>query len=278
MTAEAGGCRDGHLGPFECVGVESMGVTFTHLLLPVPRSRTPSHAELARVIGRLVNEGGLLAPESPSLPHMRFDEGSILNKHASSTGCYIQFRWDEARSFPCPPSAEDLAAVTDRDFKLVWPVVSLKASGLHYPLTLLPDYMDPVDVYYDLEIHWGREYIYRTSELIEPFAYEACGACGANLNVPDDEILDEAVFHIRLYRRCPACGVEFHPEDRPALVHDPMALSPAHPISGGATSRFALSVECGKCWDSSAVPTEKFLAACEGALGFPLEHVLDGTF
>jgi hypothetical protein len=110
-----------------------MGVTFTHLLLPVPRSHTPSHVELARLIGRLVEAGFLLPPGSPRLPHMRYDEGSILNQHAAATGCYIQFTCDftrtEVRPFPCPPSGEDLAAVADRDFKLSSSFGPWKASG-----------------------------------------------------------------------------------------------------------------------------------------------------
>jgi hypothetical protein len=209
---------------------------------------------------------------------MRYDEGSILNQHAASTGCYIQFSWKEAHSFPCPPSEQDLAAAAARDFKLVWPVVSLEASGLRYPLTLMPEHIDPVDVYYDLEVNLGREYIYRTSELIEPFAHESCAACGTSLSVPGDAMADDAAFGIQLYGHCPICGVEFRPEDRTALVYDPRVRSPGRPVPGGATSRFALAVECGKCWEYGSVPAERFLAGCEEALGCRLEHVLDGTF
>lgn len=259
-----------------------MGVTFTHLLLPVPRSHTPSHVELARLIGRLVEAGFLLPPGSPRLPHMRYDEGSILNQHAAATGCYIQFTRDftrtEARPFPCPPSGEDLAAMADRDFKLVWPVESLEASGLRYPLTLMPEFIEPVDVYYDLELHLGREYLYRTSELIEPFACDTCTACGAALSIPGAVIHEDALFDLQLCRHCPACGVEFRPEDQTAIANDPMDRDAGRPVSGGATSRFALAVECGKCWEYGAVPTEELLAACEEALGCRLEHVLDGTF
>jgi hypothetical protein len=255
-----------------------MGVTFTHLLLPMPRSRTPSYAELARAVGRLVDEGFLLPPGSSRLPHMRFDEGSILYRHAASSGCFIQYGWEEAGPFPSPPTAEDLAAVADRSYKLVWPVVSFEVSGLRYPSTLLPEGIDPVDVYYDVEIHWGRQYVYRTSELIEPFESESCSACGAALSVPDAEVPDDAELGIQLYRFCPACGAEFRPEDRTALVYDPRDRTPGRPVLGGATSRFALAIECGKCWEYGAAPTEGFQAACEEALGCRLEHVLDGTF
>jgi hypothetical protein len=157
-------------------------------------------------------------------------------------------------------------------------VESLGASGLHYPLTLMPEFIEPADVYYDLELHLGREYVYRTSELIEPFACERCTACGAVLGIPSAVIHEDALFYLQLYRHCPACGVEFRPEDRTAIVNDPRDRDAGRPVSGGATSRFALAVECGKCWEYGAVPTEDFLAACEEALGCRLEHVLDGTF
>ncbi len=260
-----------------------MGVTFTHLLLPKPRSRTPTVADMARLIDSLVRGGFLLSSNSPRLPLSCFGM-SKLNRHAAATGCYIQSRWNEAISFPCPPSAKELVAVSHRDFKLVWPVVDFGASGLRYPLTIWPEKLALEDLYYDVEIQLSRQHVYRTSELIEPFASLSCEVCEADLSVLEDESHDD--FDIDtwglgasyLYRLCPNCGVEFHPEDRTALVQDPRGHSPAREIKGGATSRFALVVECGKCWEYGAVPTEEFLSASEAALGFSLEHVLDGTF
>lgn len=256
-----------------------MGITFTHLLLPVPRSHTPSHAELIRLIGRLVEKEFVLPAGSTKLPRMRYDEGSILNQNAAATGCYIQLgrkavHVTKERSFSCPPSVQDLAAVAERDFKLVWPVISLGASGLHYPLTLMPQNVDPEDVCYDIEIHWGREYIYRASELIEPFASEQCAACNASLNVPSAS----ALFGNQLYRHCPACGAAFRPEERTALVYNPKDNTTGCPMLGGATSRFALAIECGKCWEYGAVPTKEFLGTCEEAVNCRLEPVLDGAF
>lgn len=255
-----------------------MGVTFTHLLLPVPRSRTPSHDEMARLVGRLVDDGFLLPSTSPNLHRMLLSEGPSPEQLAGATGCSIQFIWHEAQPFPCPPKPDDFAAVGDRDFRLKWPVIDLAASGLQYPLTILPDWVDPAEAYYDIELYHCRQYHHWISELIEPFANRECEACGADLVIPSAELHEDSIFGIQMYRHCPSCGNEFRPEDRPALVNDPAARDRGRMVPGGATSSFALAVECGKCWATGAVPTIAFRSACEGALGFPLEPILDGTF
>jgi hypothetical protein len=210
---------------------------------------------------------------------MRFDEcGELVNRLAGPTGCYIQFSREDAdaRPFPCPPSAQDLAAAADREFKLVWHVVSLEASGLRYPLTRMPEFVAPEDVYYDLELYLSRQYYYRYSEAIDPFASETCAACGAALRVPSDSIPDDAIYSFQMYRHCPACGFEFRPEDRASLVRH-ARTGAGRMVPGGATSRFSLAVDCGKCYACDAAPTREFLAACEDALGVRLEHVVDGS-
>jgi hypothetical protein len=213
---------------------------------------------------------------------MPYGEDPAFNQLIAATDCYVQFSGGfsraEARPFPCPPSEVDFAAVADRDCLFVWPVESLEASGLRYPLTLMPESVEPEYVYYDLELYLGREYVYRTSELIEPFASETCAACGVSLDVPSALIGENSLFYYQLYRHCPACGAEFRPEDRAAIVNDPRDRDAGRLVPGGATSRFALAVECGKCWEYGAVPTEEFLTTCEEALGCCLEHVLDGSF
>ena len=253
-----------------------MGFAIKHLMLPVPRSHTPSFAEMARLIERLVDERFVLPPGSPVAPHWSYDPDPTRAEHAAPTGCYIQFSSGDARWFPYLPSARELAAAADRDFKLIWPVESLEESGSRYPLTLAPEGLDPVDLYYDLEIHLVQNYIYNTSELITPFASEACAACGADLNVPGAALPARADFFSQLYRHCPACGVEFRPEDRTALVYPLRPRTHGRPVPGGATSRFAVAIDCDKCWEYEAAPTSEFRVACEEALHCRLEHVVDG--
>lgn len=155
------------------------------------------------------------------------------------------------------------------DFKLIWPVESSKESGLEYPLTPFPEWGD---AYYELEIHSATDFVYHTSEVIDPFREVAC-ECGWHLEFempfrrwPDGP---PVFFEPRIYRLCPACGRAFLPQRLTARVRDGYT-GEASQRAGGATYLFAVVIDCGKGFAREGWPiraTEEFRSTVTQALG-----------
>jgi hypothetical protein len=133
------------------------------------------------------------------------------------------------------PRAEHAGA----DTMLVFGVEQFGASGLRAPFVL--DGGLAADAYYEVQLHIAAEYVYRTSELIDPFEDTSC-ACGEDLELQPTEDL---FYTSRLRVACTACGQPFDPTSKMAMVRDPWTDEES-PIAGGATYRFALAIDCGK--------------------------------
>jgi hypothetical protein len=130
---------------------------------------------------------------------------------------------------------------------IVWPVENqgTDPAPLRYPLNK-PSPVSANDTYFDFELWLGRDHVYKTAEVIDPFEDERC-ACGAEL-VYDPESGNESLFYApRMRTRCQNCGKPFEPSERVAIVRDPWTNAESK-VRGGATFRFAVVVDCGKCW------------------------------
>jgi hypothetical protein len=194
----------------------------------------------------------------------------------------------EPRPLPLDDPAESFADIfRSPEILLAWPIPDIKALGLRYPLRATPDMGDPNSgPYLDLRIEIADDYVDRASERIEPIATTLC-RCGSELSY--DPTDDDQIFYAgRIKRRCPSCGVEFRPQDHATIRRD-CATGVESTLMGGAVSRFAIVIDCGKAFEfeKTAAPdgsvkemearaTPEFLAVCESALGIELYEVGEG--
>ena len=251
-----------------------MGVEYRHFLIPAENDYRPTPGEAARLVAALVEarfaSRGVVDPAADT----RADEA------LEGPGCVLSRADGDRRAWPSPFEAEDLAQLGETDLRLTWDVERLGGSGLIYPMAELPDEdgAGPEEAYYALEIHLADDFVYETSETIDPFWDVAC--CGEALD--DGQAEGQAglppLFGPSIRRTCPRCGRAFRPQDHVAIVRDGRTGKTAE-RPGGATYRFAVSVDCGKCFPRSgaAVAMNRDLVAIvERTLGRSFYEV--GTF
>jgi hypothetical protein len=167
--------------------------------------------------------------------------------------------------------------------RLVWPVPSLALSGLRYPIRPRPyEERQAERVYYQLELHWCDDFVYHTSELIDPFAESPACECGEALEY--DAIAehdDPPFFDAAIRRTCPRCGSPFRPDALACTIRNAFT-SDEREVRGGAAYRFALLVDCGK-WIPDAPDgwtrlEEDLVNLCSTTLDQALEEISDGSF
>jgi hypothetical protein len=252
-----------------------MGIEYQHYLIPEDNTYKPRPEELRRLVKALLDGGFVARADTDSFRKMTF--GDYTNyEHAKRTGCYEHLGDFTYSSFPCPCSEQDIAALGEQDFNLVWPVESSTESGLKYPLTPFPEWGD---AYYDLELHMARDFVYHISELIHPFEELICD-CGRALEYVDEATMktpNTIYYDPRIHRACPSCGRLFRPQALAARVRDGWTGESVH-RPGGATYLFAVVIDCGKGFAREGWPiraSEEFLGTVTRALGQSFYEVGD---
>ena len=99
--------------------------------------------------------------------------------------------------------------------------------------------------YHDFEIHLGRDYIHHSSPSIIPTETEILCECGLRIDFQENR--QDVFFAARIYFRCPKCLKTFDPNRITAHVREGWSNQVQRTIIGGATYRFAVVVDCGKC-------------------------------
>lgn len=159
-----------------------------------------------------------------------------------------------------------------KDLQIVWPVTSMHGTGLRYPLTPQPD-----NPYYEFEIRLCENYVYPTSELIDPFREAPECECGESLEF-DEDINKDIFSSARIRFACPSCGKEFDPSLLLASVRNGWTGDSIGPIPGGACHRFAIVVDCGKCLPERECGAISFnsdlVDLCRRALGCEFHQVI----
>jgi hypothetical protein len=186
------------------------------------------------------------------------------------------------------------------DFMLHWAPPDeeeLAAASLKSPFTGPPKEGFPL-VEYSVNIHWANDYVYVTDEVIAPFRQEDT-RCGSSVEYDPfppprqpsffKRLLGWAeepaprtatpVFETergRLRRACDSCGREFDPSGLEATVGNGWTGAQRR-VKGGATYRFALTIEwgctIGALADEVGIRSD-FVGVCQQALGCPLEEVV----
>ncbi len=220
-----------------------MGVEYRCYLIPRPNTFRPRPDAALELVTRLRDDGWLLGPDDPALAQIPFEQ-SLLYKPAQGHGHYaLTVGREDSFTAPLPELFDSYA---DRDLMVVWPVESLGTSGLRYPLEPLPfdDPTDAANCYYEVQLHFGRDFIYHTSEIIDPF--EPPPTCPNGHTVECEPESDEDPFYsARLAARCPQCGAAFDPTQLSAAGRNGWTGDAMHK-QGGATYRFAVVIDCGK--------------------------------
>lgn len=268
-----------------------MGVEYKHYLIPEDNTYKPSPEELRRLIDSLLSDGFVARGSTDTIRKMEPDPDSA-DWDSRRVICYVRNENEEDSWFPCPCSSGDIAALGERDFKLVWSVESSNDSGLKYPLTPFPEWGD---AYYELELHLAEDFVHHWSEIIDEFPKMAC-VCGRELRYksPSDWTFDANLVESahsstlasesegdkprrlplyfpdsRIFRICPTCGRPFRPHEMVARVRDGWTGKASH-RSGGCTYLFAVVIDCGKGFAREGWPiraSEEFVDTVTSALG-----------
>lgn len=225
-----------------------MGVEYKHYLIPRDNTYRPEPEDLSRLINALFAAGFLgqydvrrEEAKMVKLESNRTIDQDVLFAAQVGAGTYMPF--------PCPCTEGDLIKLDGREYNLAWSVTNLAESGLEHPLIPVPDYVEP---YYELEFHFANDFVYETSQCIDPFESVLICRCGRPLEFSPGA--SEAIFcYGRIRRRCSWCATPFRPQELMATICDGWTNEPAQ-VPGGATYLFAIAIDCGKCWSRGEQP------------------------
>jgi hypothetical protein len=247
-----------------------MGVEYRRYLIPRSNSFLPDAAVVAELVNALRRERWLIDPSSQHLAAMPF---RMNRRHA----------YAKAAGYFCETAAGCIAGTADiashvaglgqSGLLLGWPVETLAAGSLRYPLLPVPYTLsDAEKCYCRLELHLCPDYLYHLSEAIEPFEQSPTCRCGAELTY---EVDAEPFFDMRIVHTCAVCGTVFDPTHLLCVGRDGWT-GEGFPLPGGATYRFALVVECGKSFGNSAMSFHPDLKGLvEGVLQRSMYEVAD---
>ena len=252
-----------------------MGVEYKHYLIAEDNTYKPGPDDLSRLIDALLDAGFVLRAGTDTFNRETINALADADA-ALESGCNIHFDEGMLSPFMCRCSATEIAALGERDYRIVWNVESSSKSGLRYPLIPFPDWGDP---YYDLQLHVARDFVYHTSESIDPFDRVSC-ECGRSLD-PQNKFPEwsdngpPTFFDQRIPRFCPSCRNPFRPQRLVAQIRDGRT-GEAVDRRGGATYLFAVVIDCGKgfarqCWPIWA--SDEFLELVTTTLGQPFYQV-----
>jgi hypothetical protein len=207
-----------------------MGVEYERWLIAKGCVFQPSAAALVKLVERLRADGWIGKTGGVAVRTVDAAEGG----HGPGT-----------EPLPATLSAAWLDDPSRDELRLVWPVEG--AASLRYPLTRKPDGPSA----YSIELHRASDYVYPTAETIGPLP-TSC-ACGEDLAFGWD--LDEVVpafgASTGIFAECEACSRTFDPAKGTAEITNPLDGTTST-VRGGAAYRFALKVDCGKCFVEDA--------------------------
>lgn len=244
-----------------------MGIEYRHLLIPRDNTWRPDAPVIARLIEAWRKNRFAVIQGSPDHLRMNYQTGSTRYTHAADTGVSLHNRngWR-------PFADADISALQTGETILQWPVTNTLDTGLRHPLGL----SDEVEgTYFDLELHLSDDFVDYGDAGIDPIDTKC--ACGEELAYslwPDHEA--DIFYSGRVRRVCQSCGAAFRPQDRPVVCRDGLTGVESE-LMGGAVYRFAIVVDCGKCWrttsdfpDTPLTATEEFVAVSSEALNTSL--------
>ncbi len=221
-----------------------MGKRYERWLVAKGNVFAPGSASIAKLIARLQAEKWI---------------GGGARGHAVKT---VEAPGNGKETLPAEITKEWLDGPGRDEMRLVWSAEG--DAGLEYPLSHKPAGSAP----YSIEIHRATEYVYPTSETIDPL--DATCACGEDLAFEWDP--DEVVSAFRastgIFAECEECSRTFNPSNETATIRNPFDESEEE-LPGGAAYRFAIKVDCGAAFtaDPKLAFSPKLVALVEEEFG-----------
>jgi hypothetical protein len=165
------------------------------------------------------------------------------------------------------PAALAPAFLDDPDreeLRLVWPVSGSAPLPVKYPLSRTPD----GDLSWALEVHRAQEYVVPVAKTIGQLPTEC--RCGEDLSFEwdDEELVPAFTSSGGIFAECEECSRTFDPSKGIATILNPFDAS-RQDVAGGAAYRFALVVDCGKCFveDATLAFAPELVALVENEFG-----------
>lgn len=153
------------------------------------------------------------------------------------------------------------ARLDDSGLLLQYSMRHLDRDNIKYPLARLDYERDAT--YYDLQFWLSADFVCITSETLEGYADSHCN-CGHNLAHEKPRDVFSPCDHFPLH--CPRCESPFDPQDYSFRVRSGYTDDETN-IAGGAVFRFAIEIDCGKCFPKSTVEfSSEFRALCSEVL------------
>jgi hypothetical protein len=201
-----------------------MGVEYRRLLIPRPNTYRPDAAATLALISAL-REHDWIARET-AYSYARANSRSPLE------GELPRLLADHAQG----------------DLLLGWSVDLSESSGIRYPLEPVPfsDAVAARDFYFEVQLHLGHDFVYDTSETLDPFDPPPHCPRGHPVELESSHD-DRPFFAPRLAVQCPTCGEAFDPTRLVATARNGWNGDPLL-MQGGVTYRFALVIDCGKAF------------------------------
>ncbi|MEN6625465.1 MAG: hypothetical protein ABFD69_04460 [Candidatus Sumerlaeia bacterium] len=215
------------------------GFEYRHYLIAKPNYFRPSSQQVADFITALGHDSWVICPTVPAMGKVQYKNGT--NAHAKASGYYVKLKTGIEPGI-YPPDEPKLRQSLRNDAIVRWPVPTTGTSILRYPLIPVPR-DDSQDWYWDMELHLGTNYIYHSSECINPFQDKVKCDCGQAVEFSDDSKL---FFDSRLYRKCPRCFNTINVSNMKAEIRNGWTED-GRKIPGGGAYCMALVIDCGKC-------------------------------
>jgi len=213
-----------------------MGVEYERYLVAKGNTFSPSAVAVAKLIEQLHKEKWIPGG------------GQAVTTVENTFGDDLRAKLAASRApLPASVTPEWLDDPDREELRLVWRVDASASPGLKRPLTRHADGA----VTYALELHRAHDYVYPTSETIAPIP-TMC-VCGEDLGFhwDDDEVVPAFGASSGIFAECEACSRTFDPTKGAAVLTNPFDGTKT-PTRGGAAYRFALKIDCGKCFVADA--------------------------
>ena len=236
-----------------------MGAHYARWLIARGNSFAPAAVSVIKLVDKLKKEGWL--PETGGLAVTTIENTfgtDLAAKRAAST-----------EKQPDPLTKDFLDDEDREELRLVWPAGE-PGSIVRYPLSQKPEGRAT----YTLEVHRSAEYVYPTARNIG-MVPTICN-CKEDLSFEwdEEELVPAFANATGIFAECEECSRTFEPAKGTATITNPFDDT-TEEVPGGAAYRFALKVDCGKCFveDGKLAFAPELVALMETEFGRPFYEV-----
>jgi hypothetical protein len=225
-----------------------MGIEYCHYLLPRPNSFLPTAAQMKKYLAELVAQKWI--PEQDRQDDSETHARALMAfENDGCTGRTLHM------PLTLPLSEQEIAVILMKDARLEWRIRDPLGQRLRYPLLPHDRWIEIegslAGIYYSIIFQWSPQYISQDhGTCIYDHSEPRCN-CGRKLEVVFDRKQDRfpRELYSLYYSTCPDCGKAIDLSTLHAVAMDGRS-GDRFEFPGGAFSRFAIQVDCGKGYPS----------------------------